>query len=735
MKYRRIIIFLALYGLYLCSSAYAEKIILKSGKVIEAPIIEKRQDSVKVSSGGIEFVYYLDEILSIEGDPEEEPVGTKTQANLVDALSGIYQDFWNSFPALSQEDVVNIFTRYYQNPQPLKVEILLEQLLNSEFFNKDSLKVSRFIYFIAIIKHNDPELSRRIDALKDKYDGKRREALESLIAQANSLPVLEADSLENLSKLWIEFIATGNMESIKKIMHALNKSKVLDAKILESAKAIIKWNVYEHKKLFDFLKTESMDKSSPFNKPASEILGDLSDIHLEKGFNHSTLNETEEAIKEYNLALELYPDNPHVYTNLANTYEKKGDLQRAFDYTKRAAASESAGATEFYNLARHYFMQRNYDEAITYDLKALELYPNKPNYNHGIARSYQERGDIENAIKYFKKYLELAPNGEHVHLVKQYLASVNAPFEKNPESIVEWLKAGQYDKLEKKLAATVKNKKKNKEGCSELALAYDELTNSPGTEYIRQTILEYLKAWVGRFPSSHFANASTGIFLIEYAWDARGSGWSATVTDEGRKLFKERLFSARDYLEKAHALNDTDALVPANLITVAMALGSGRNEIEKQFSLAIKADNTEFEAYYKKLVYLMPKWGGSEKEMFEFARKSTANAPANTLISRLVAKAHWEKHNYSENKDYFKDPLVWDEAKAAYLKILEYFPEANQTRNWLAYTAYKAGDYLVASEQLAIIGDDWISDCWGNAQQFNKIKAEILSQSAPKMVE
>ena len=54
--------------LFLPFSLSAETIILKSGKTIEAPIIEKNDKSIKVEIRGVSITYYSDEIESIDGE-------------------------------------------------------------------------------------------------------------------------------------------------------------------------------------------------------------------------------------------------------------------------------------------------------------------------------------------------------------------------------------------------------------------------------------------------------------------------------------------------------------------------------------------------------------------------------------------------------------------------------------------------------------------------------------------
>src|SRR5262249_32127672 len=98
-----------------------------------------------------------------------------------------------------------------------------------------------------------------------------------------------------------------------------------------------------------------------------------------------------------------------------------------------------------------------------------------------------------------------------------------------------------------------------------------------------------------------------GVFYTDYAWDARGSGFAEEVTDEGRRLLKERLRAAEAALTKAWQLDPSTARVAAAMITVAMGLGFPRADMETWFRRAMQADADCYPACAAKLLYLEPK--------------------------------------------------------------------------------------------------------------------------------
>src|SRR5258705_3885966 len=112
-----------------------------------------------------------------------------------------------------------------------------------------------------------------------------------------------------------------------------------------------------------------------------------------------------------------------------------------------------------------------------------------------------------------------------------------------------------------------------------------------------------------------------GKFYRRHAWKARGSGLANTVSEVGWKLFGEHLETARESLEKAWSLNQTDTRIPTEMIVVELGQGKNRERMELWFERAMKLDTNNSLACQTKLQYLMPKWYGSEKEMLDFGRE------------------------------------------------------------------------------------------------------------------
>jgi tetratricopeptide (TPR) repeat protein len=530
--------------------------------------------------------------------------------------------------------------------------------------------------------------------------------------------------------LWSEYKATGNKQIIDRLIKVITTTTPSKANNLRVPvkQFLIKIARY-HSEVFAML----------YKRPESSI-GEIvsiihdsafrpADEHLGRGLNLYYEKKCNEAMQEFNKSLSYVPDYCSTYMNIANIYDDVKMMKEAIKAGKRAVSIEPDNPGALSNLGFYYQRLNEQDEAIKWYQKCLECDPKKIDCHYGLGLAYNCKRDNNKAAIHFKKYLEYAPNGKYVASVRQNLASMGQNVEEDLTNVAVMLQNKRYDALEKHLLSLLRGKNRDKDGQSPLNLAYGRLCDVQEPERSYFARIAQFKSWLTQYNSSHFANACLGIVHINYAWHARGSGYANTITEEGGRLLKERLLTAKEYLEKAYSLDQSDPNVPAHLITVAMGLGLDRKEVERQFRRAILADPVDDKAYYAKFEYLKPKWYGSEEEMFSFAREAVRKAPPNSTIPTVLIGAHLEMYYQSyENKSYFRNANVWKEMKEVFKIVSKSFPESKNIHNWFAKIAYLAGDYEVARQELKKVGDDWNKKAWANKETFEQVKRELLAR-------
>lgn len=120
---------LVLTGLCYPFMIFAETIVLKSGKTIEAKIIERRDEYIKIEYYGVPLTYFFDEIESIDGEkpvPFSEEIDIEQDNNRQKVL-----EFLNKLDAVQKEAYKRKQSKTalidtFQNNQEKIQEIILE---------------------------------------------------------------------------------------------------------------------------------------------------------------------------------------------------------------------------------------------------------------------------------------------------------------------------------------------------------------------------------------------------------------------------------------------------------------------------------------------------------------------------------------------------------------------------------------------------------------------------------
>lgn len=146
--------------------------------------------------------------------------------------------------------------------------------------------------------------------------------------------------------------------------------------------------------------------------------------------------------------------------------------------------------------------------------------------------------------------------------------------------------------------------------------AYEEFSN-PGKEepeaaYVARERL--LNEWYSETPSAESALA-LGILYENYAWLARGHGFADTVSEEGWRLFRERLQKAEKLLDEAERLGDSSLELYSEQMTLCYSLSGDRQRAQE---IALKA--TRFGVEGMRVVeqwaeFLLPRWHGKPGDL------------------------------------------------------------------------------------------------------------------------
>ena len=215
------------------------------------------------------------------------------------------------------------------------------------------------------------------------------------------------------------------------------------------------------------------------------------------------------------------------------------------------------------------------------------------------------------------------------------------------------------------------------------------------------------------YKDSFLAHLHHGILMKDYAWDARGGGWASTVTEEGWKLFGERLRRAKLDLEKALEMEPTCWDASRELIVVATGMSLPREYAEARLQEAVAHCPTDYMARDNMAWSLQPRWGGSIEELLEFGRRCARTELYRAGIPGILVEAHFRvcadlsRTNEADLwNEYFSKDEVWNEVGPVLQRLAEENPQDYRDMTYYLAIAFYRGNKQLARQLLAHMDND-----------------------------
>ena len=219
-----------------------------------------------------------------------------------------------------------------------------------------------------------------------------------------------------------------------------------------------------------------------------------------------------------------------------------------------------------------------------------------------------------------------------------------------------------------------------------------------------------------------------GANYITMAWQARGNDYADKVTEEGWKLYAERLDIADKAFARAWKLNPKDIRIPSLMLTVELGQGKGRERMELWFNRGMEIDPNNYDICSKKLYYLEPKWYGSAEDMISFGHECLQNTNWGGQVPLILASARNTLSSYidnpSEKSSYWKNPEVWTDINASYQRYFELNPNQTNTYFYQKYAlyAYRCEQWDTLNEFIPKIGP-FDPTLFASKKEFNQMLA------------
>ena len=237
---------------------------------------------------------------------------------------------------------------------------------------------------------------------------------------------------------------------------------------------------------------------------------------------------------------------------------------------------------------------------------------------------------------------------------------------------------------------------------------------------------------MARWPAEGFPYLIKATFYLDYAWEARGTGWARDVSEAARRLFIDRLDIVEEALNKAWKYDQSIAETPMAGLRLELGQGKGRERMEMWYKRALAFPQNHSEAIRQKLWYLEPRWYGSEEECLAFAREIMKSDLYydQELLQPFFVHQSFAEYFQSTRPDYWNEPQVWPDVEASFERFFERSGEDDKWRKIYIRCAWRCHRWKKMDEQISKLRDiDY--GYFGGQEAFEKMK-QLAREQAQK---
>ncbi len=298
----------------------------------------------------------------------------------------------------------------------------------------------------------------------------------------------------------------------------------------------------------------------------------------------------------------------------------------------------------------------------------------------------------------------------NVHAVDNYKAAVQLLFIN-----------ADYTDIDCLADSARQNKEKFKGGAWKLHNIYTALDHPKGhaTEEDWSEHFKSLQRWIAAKPESITPRIVLAESYISYAWDARGDGTSDTVSDNGWRLFEQRLDQAESTLHETSQLKTKCPEWYVAMQQVAQGKGWSIAKATALLEDAIAFEPDYYYFYRMHANYLLPKWYGEQGDTEKFIE-----ATAERIGGEQGDMVYFQVASFLTchcSRDDLKN-ISWPRIQRGFAALEVQTGVSLDTLNEFTYLAVKEKDTIVADKMFARIGDNWSEEVWRTEAYFKSAK-------------
>jgi hypothetical protein len=234
-----------------------------------------------------------------------------------------------------------------------------------------------------------------------------------------------------------------------------------------------------------------------------------------------------------------------------------------------------------------------------------------------------------------------------------------------------------------------------------------------------KTHLALVHEWAAVKPQSITARITLAESYRNYGWDARGDGYSDTVSQNGWKILAESSKKAKNTLDEAAKLPKKCPEWYLAMQWIASDLDWEPARRRALFDEAIKFEPGYYYYYRLYAEYTQPKWGGQPGETEKFLREQAdklGGDPGDILYFQVANNLVC---GCGADNDL---NLSWPRIQKGFAAVERKYGVAMENLNLMAAMAGAFRDALVANQMFERIGEQWSETKWVEYKYFDRAR-------------
>lgn len=203
--------------------------------------------------------------------------------------------------------------------------------------------------------------------------------------------------------------------------------------------------------------------------------------------------------------------------------------------------------------------------------------------------------------------------------------------------------------------------------------------------------MQAVREWRKASPSSAAGILAEACLWRESAWNARGPGFASEVSEEGWRLFHERLEKASEILIGGKAVASATPLWYVDYMEVQLGTNAPVEEIEATFREGQKRYPTYEPLYFQLLRTNLPQWRGDAAALEQVLRNAVKALPAEDADA-MYARGWWYVEQHVAGGAIFTLGADWARIHRGMQHLAVKFPDSDFNRSKLGAFACRAKD-------------------------------------------